>query len=223
MTALPDATLPVVRAIPGPGSYMCGLGAGDGRLWHSDQEQLRIYALDPASGAVLHSVECRWVRADLTYHDRIVYQVGGRPKRLVMVEPTSGEIVGQRPVLPASGRLTGVEVGPEGVWMCLRAPTVVQLRDLPTMTVQREHEVPGLPSGLTCADGVVVYADFEGGMVRAVDPGTGALLAAAFVEGHPTGLAWDGDLLWYCDFSTRTVKAVRLAELLAAGAGRPTA
>jgi hypothetical protein len=209
--------VPVVASIPAPGSYLCGLAWDGERLWHSDQEAARIWALDPESGAVLRSLTCPWVRADLTFSDGLLGQIGGRPKRIVEVDPRTGAVVRHRPVRPPSGRLTGLERGPEGVWMCLRAPAVVQLRDVATLTVQAEYPIAGSPSGLTYADGVVVYGDFEAGLLRAVDAGSGALRAAAPVGGHPTGVTWDGERLWYCDFRARRLAAVRLADVLTFG------
>lgn len=205
----------VVRSLPGPAGYMCGL-TWDGRwLWHSDQDAARIYAIDPTDGAVRRSFTCRRVRADLTYAEGLLCQIGGRPKRIVLVDPASGEIVGTKPVLPANGRVTGLELGPEGMWLCLRAPAVVQLRDYATMTVRREHPVTGAPSGLTYAEGHVLYAEFEEGLLHAVDAATGKPRATVRVQGHPTGLTWDGELVWYCDFAARRFKAVRLADVLA--------
>jgi outer membrane protein assembly factor BamB len=193
---------------------MCGLTWDGYQLWHSDQEALRIYAIDRETGAVRRVIDCPWVRADLANHDGLLCQVGGRPKRIVLVDPATGRTAGQKRVLPASGRLCGIETGPDGMWMCLRAPAVVQLRDMESMTVRREYPVAGSPSGLTYVDGVVVYSEFDGGVVRAVDAGTGEPLGTVPVEGHPTGMTWDGEHLWYCDFATRTIKAIRLEDVL---------
>ena len=98
--------------------------------------------------------------------------------------------------------------------MCLRAPAVVQLRDFDTMSVQRELPVAGSPSGLTYVDGMVLYSEFEAGILRAVDTVTGSILATVPVEGRPTGMTWDGEQLWYCDFEARQFKAIRLNDVL---------
>jgi outer membrane protein assembly factor BamB len=195
---------------------MCGL-TWDGRLlWHSDQGAQEIFAVDPQTGEVVRKFPCAEVRADLTFAEGDLWQVGGRPKRLLRIDPYTGDIRGERTVRPSSGRLCGVEAGPEGRWMCLRSPAVVQLRDLDTLGVQHEVPVVGQPSGLTYARGVVLYSDFEDGLVRAVNPATGALLAEADVEGHPVGMTFDGIDVWYCDFAARRFKAFALADLLPA-------
>jgi hypothetical protein len=194
---------------------MCGLTWDGERLWHSDQDAARIVALDPMTGSIVRAFDCSRVRADLAHHDGLLCQVGGRPKRIVLVDPVNGAIVGERPVNPPSGRLCGIEMGPGGMWMCLRAPAVVQLRDFETMAVQEEYPVEGTPSGLTYVDGLVLYGEHTTGVLRAVDVRTGELRAAVTLEGHPTGMTWDGRHVWYCDFAARRFKAVRLGDVLA--------
>jgi hypothetical protein len=204
----------VRRSMPAPGTYMCGLSWDGEVFWHSDQEALRVSALDPATGAVRRSFTNAWVRADLTAHDGELYQIGGRPKRLVRVSPHTGRVLGHVPVLPSSGRLCGVEAAPEGMWMALRSPDVVQLRDHATMTVQREIPIEASPSGLTCTPELIVFGEFEAGVLRAVDRRTGRLRGRVRVEGRPTGLTYDGEHVWYCDFPARAIKALRVEDLV---------
>ena len=216
MTVHPSpATATVRRTLPLPGTYPCGLTWDGIHLWHSDQPAGEIYALDPADGAVLRTLRCPAVRADLAFDGQWLCQIGMRPKRLVLVDRETGEQGGRREVLPASGRLTGVEMGPEGMWMCLRGPAVLQLRNYPAMTVLREYPTAGAaPSGLTCADGVVLHGDYVERRIRASDPATGAELGSVVVVGNPTGLTWDGEHVWYCDFSGRRIHALRLDDVL---------
>jgi hypothetical protein len=206
-------TAPVVRALPAPGQYLCGLTFDRGRLWHSDQDAGRIWALDPGTGEVTTTFGSDRVRADLTTVDGLLAQVGGRPKRLVLFDPGTGEEVGERAVHPPSGRLCGVETAPEGIWAGLVNPSVVQLRDPVGLQVLREFTVPGVPSGLTVAAGLVVYSDFGAGVIRALHPETGGLVGEVAVEGHPTGTTWDGEHVWYCDFAGRRLAALRLADI----------
>ena len=216
MTAPEDrATALISTTLPGPAEYMCGLTWDGTTLWHSDQDAAKVYAIDPADGRVVREFSNALVRADLAFDGTWLAQVGGRPKRLVLLDRLTGEVRGHRPVLPASGRLTGTEYGPEGVWMCLRGPTVVQLRDRDTMEVLREHPAHGSsPAGLTYADGVVVYGDFDDAALYAMDPETGADLGSLPVPGRPTGLTWDGERIWYCDFPARSFRAVELRHLV---------
>jgi hypothetical protein len=215
MTSWPTRTnVPVHRWLPAPGTYLCGLTWDGNHLWHSDQGAGTIVAVDPSDGSVTRTLSCSQVRADLASYDGLLCQVGGRPKRILLIDPGPGAIVDEKQVRPPSGRLCGTEMGPEGMWMCLRDPPVVQLRDFDTMAVQRELPVKGFPSGLTYVDGVVFYSEFEAGKVRAVDAMTGAILATVPVEGHPTGMTWDGRQLWYCDFQARRFKAIHLGDVV---------
>jgi outer membrane protein assembly factor BamB len=214
-TGKTDQTAPIVTTLPGPAYYMCGLTFDGTLLWHSDQDAKMVYAIDPGDGHVIRQFDCAKVRADLTYDGRLLCQVGGRPKRVVLLEPEDGSVVGEKPVPPASGRLTGLEWSQDGFWMILRGPTTVQLRDHETMTVRRQFPAMGeFPSGLTYADGVVVYGDFEEGTLHAMDPASGKHLGSASTGSKPTGLTWDGRHLWYCDFPATSFRAIALASVL---------
>jgi hypothetical protein len=217
---LPDTTTgpgPVVRTIPAPTSYLCGLTWDGELLWHSDQDEELIIAIDPADGRVVRRFACPWVRADLTHDGEALLQVGGRPKRLVVVDPVGGRVTGRRELPPADGRTTGVEMGPEGLWSCLRGPSTITLRDRATLRVLREFPVGGSsPSGLTVAGDVVVHGDFDEGVLRSTDGRTGEPRGRLDVPGKPTGITWDGELVWYCDFSGRCFRAVPLTALTSA-------
>jgi hypothetical protein len=210
-------TVPVVRSFPAPRQYMCGLTWDGELLWHSDQGAGKIFAIDLATETVVREFDCPDVRADLAFRRGRLCQVGGRPKRILLIDRDTGDVVGRKAVRPSNGRLCGIENGPEGMWMCLRAPAVVQLREFATMTVQREIPVAGSPSGLTYVDTVVLYTEFDTGLLRAVDTSTGAIIAQTPVEGHPVGMTWDGEHVWYNDFQARRFKALNLADILGAG------
>ncbi|GAA2520200.1 hypothetical protein [Winogradskya humida] len=214
MTTPTTRVAAVQRSLPAPGTYMCGLTWDGEVFWHSDQEALLISALDPVTGAVQRSFTNSWVRADLTTHDGELYQIGGRPKRLVRIAPQAGEVLGHVTVAPPSGRLCGVEAAPEGVWMALRSPDVVQLRDYATMEVQREIPIEAPPSGLTRTPGLIVFGEYEDGLLHAIDRDTGKPCGRVRVEGRPTGLTYDGEHVWYCDFPARALKAVRVQDLV---------
>lgn len=201
--------VPVLDSLPAPGDYLCGLTWDGARLWHSDQRAGMLFALDPGNGAVLERFECPGARADLAFTGEVLCQIGERPKRLLLIDPVTGEVTGRKAIRPSNGRVCGVEVGPEGVWLCLRRPAVVQLRDFETMTIQREFPVEGNPSGLTYANGVVCYADYEEVLIRGYDVRTERQVFAVAATGHPTGMTWDGTRLWYCDFPGRAFRAIR--------------
>jgi streptogramin lyase len=201
--------------LPAPGQYLCGLTWDGTHLWHSDQGATRIYAIDPTDGSVAREFGCAWVRADLAWDGSMLGQIGGRPKRLLLVDRETGEVTGARPILPASGRVTGAEFGPDGLWLVLRGPNVVQLRSYPGMEIVREYPVPGSgPSGLTYARGMVVFGEFESGTLHVIDAASGEHVRSVDLGAHPTGITTDGERLWFCDFRARALRAVDLADIL---------
>ncbi|MFC6092281.1 hypothetical protein [Saccharothrix lopnurensis] len=205
-TVNPDVA--VLRSLPSPGAYLCGLTWDGRQLWHSDQQAGEVYALDPEDGSVRHTLSCPGARADLTFHDGRLWQIGMRPKRFLLLDPGSGELVERRAIEPSNGRVCGAEVRPEGVWVCLRRPPVVQLRSVDTVEVLREFPVVGNPSGLTEVDGVVYYTDFEDVVIRGYDVETGEQVFSEAATGSPTGLTYDGRHLWYCDFPGKALRAI---------------
>lgn len=81
------------------------------------------------------------------------------------------------------------------------------------MQVRRELAVPGAgPSGLTYADGV--YGEYESGVLKTIDPASGSHLGSTRVDGRPTGIAWDGDRLWYYGVTGRVIRSIDRERLL---------
>lgn len=205
-TVNPDVD--VLRSLPAPGAYLCGLAWDGVSLWHSDQQAGEVYALDPSDGTVRSTVPCPGARADLTFHAGRLWQIGERPKRFLVLDPRTGEVLERRAIRPSNGRVCGAEVRPEGVWVCLRRPAVVQLRSIDTVDVVHEFPVVGNPSGLTEVGGVVYYTDFEEVVIRGYDVATGEQVFSEPATGSPTGLTYDGRYLWYCDFPGRALRAI---------------
>jgi hypothetical protein len=195
------------RTLPSPGTYLCGLAWDGTNFWHSDQLAGTMYALDPVDGSVLRAFPCPGARADLTYGEGLLYQIGERPKRLLVIDPATGELVGRKPIKPSNGLVCGVEWAPEGFWLCLRRPGRIQLRDVATMTIQQEFLVDGSPSGLTVAGRTVYYSDFEGQNLRGYDTVSGEQVFYADVPGRPTGMTYDESDIWYADFPAKLFRA----------------
>src|SRR5262245_27826235 len=101
-TSRPIAALPVVRSLPAPDDYMCGLTWDGQLLWHSDQGAQQIFGIDPATGEVVRKFPCAEVRADLAFAEGDLWQVGGRPKRLLGIDPRTGALRAERPVRPSN-------------------------------------------------------------------------------------------------------------------------
>ncbi len=205
----PTVEAPTTGALKLPGTYPCGLTWDGTSLWHSDQMAQRIWAIDPSNGRVTREIDCDAVRADLAYDGSMLAQVGRRPKHLVLVDPKTGAWLHDLPIEPLSGRTTGAEFCPDGLWLLLRNPSVIQLRSYPSMEIIREHPVRmAEPAGLTWCDGVVVCGEFPTGTFHAIDAESGRYRAYRRVNGNPTGMTCDGERIWYCDFLTRELRAI---------------
>lgn len=207
-----DRVVRTDRRFAAPGTHLCGLAWDGENLWHSDAATDAVYALDPATGEVRARFACPSVRTGITWTGELLVQIVGRPKRLCYLR-RDGEIVGYRPLDPPGERFCGIEADGPALWLGLEHPGAVELRDGHTLQTRRAFAVEGDVAGLTLAPGVVVYADHRAGLVRAVHAGTGELLGRRRVAGAPTGLTWDGTLLWYCDYDAREICAVDPAGL----------
>lgn len=200
------------RLLPLPGEYPCGL-AWDGKcFWHSDQRAGKIFQIDGSSGAVRGFFSCRSARADLTYHDGLLYQIGMRPKRLLVISPETGSREGVKLIEPSNGRVTGVDVHPDGFVMCLRGPSVIQIRDFETLSVRQEIPIDGSVSGLAVYNDYALVGDFPGQCVRAYHLPSGGLVSQVNLAGAPTGLCAAGDTIWYADFYGRSLRALNVSK-----------
>jgi len=199
--------------IPAPGTHLCGLAWDGTTLWHSDAGTATIYALDPQTGTVRFSLRCPGVRTDLTWAGELLVQVIDTPKRLCYLRPTGG-VAGFQPVEPPTTVLCGLEASGDQLWLGYEVPPTIQLRDLETLTVQRELPVEGRIAGLTCLPNLVIYADHENSLIRSVDAISGEIVGRLKVSGSPTGLTWDGSRLWYCDYDSHEICAIEPDGLL---------
>lgn len=200
----------IQRELPAPSQYQCGLAWDGEYLWHSDQDDKLLFQIDPIDGSVIKTLHSAWIRADLTYNGKHLVQIGGRPKRLVFLSTETGHKQAMQEVLPASGRLTGIQwVANEGYWMLFRAPTTIQLREPKNLTVTREFEVSGdSPSGLTVMEGTIVYGDHAGADLRTVSATSGQPGPRLELPGRPTGMTSDGTRIWCCDFTNNAIIAI---------------
>ncbi len=82
------------RSIPSPGMHLCGLAWDGNALWHSDGDTHTIYQLDPKSGQITRELSCADVRTSLCYENGFLWQVAGRPKRILKIDPSDGAVKG---------------------------------------------------------------------------------------------------------------------------------
>jgi hypothetical protein len=87
---------------------------------------------------------------------------------------------------------------------------VLELRDPQNFQLLEFLPIRHPVAGLTVSDGFVVYADHRGATITLIDVRERREQVSVRVWGNPTGLTWDGSLIWYCDDATLQLRAVEL-------------
>lgn len=194
------------------GSHLCGLAWLDGLLWYSDAGLEEIIAVDPARGSVASRLPCPGVRTGLTAvaeTDRLL-QVVGKDKRLRALESRTGKVLEEYPNPRPSGELCGLHDTARGLWTGYQRPPVLDFRrhldHEPIVSIPVAEDV----ADMTVAGDFVVFANHQDARLNIVDVGLGQIVAVIPVAGHPTGLTWDGDRFWYCDYGAGRLRAVEV-------------
>ncbi|GLZ42305.1 hypothetical protein [Actinokineospora sp. NBRC 105648] len=200
----------IVRDLPVEALNLCGVTWTGEFLWFSEAFSGRITAIDPVTGELGGEVACADIRADLTTVDGQLLQVVGDRHDLRLLDPESGRVLAEYPNPRPGHQLTGLEACRDGLWLGYADLRVLDLRDRHDFRLLDCVPVRRAPSGLTVSDGYVVYADRPGAMITLVDTAKRREQVAVRVWGNPTGLTWDGSLIWYCDHATLQLRAVEL-------------
>ncbi|MEV4005787.1 hypothetical protein [Actinomadura sp. NPDC049753] len=200
-----------VRDIPVRGGLkLCGLTWTGQYLWYSEAVQNQIAAMDPRTGEVVRRIPCPGVRTDLTTIGGSLVQVVGERRTLRVIDPESGDVVGELPN-PRPGRhLCGLEATGQGVWTGYEDLQVVDLRSAEDLRLIASFPVRRPVAGVTVSDDYLAYADYRGCSINLVDLKQGREVASITVNGSPTGIAWDGQLIWYCDHATLQLRAIEV-------------
>ncbi|WBB75809.1 hypothetical protein O7602_09995 [Micromonospora sp. WMMD1128] len=200
------------RDIAVPARHLCGLVWSGELLWFSEAEQGRILAVDSATGAVARQFACPEVRTDLTVHDGRLVQVVGADRALRAVDPETGAVVAETPGPRPGHTLCGLEASRHGTWFGYEDLRVIDRRADDGRLLD-SIPVTGAVAGITTTDRHLVYADHAAGTLTVVDPERRREIATYRAPGHPTGVAWDGSRIWFCDYTTSHLRAVTLPAL----------
>ncbi|GAA4072012.1 hypothetical protein [Actinomadura miaoliensis] len=199
-----------VRDIPVRGLKLCGLTWSGTFLWCSEAVQNLIMAVDPASGEVARRLPCRDVRTDLTTLGGYLVQVAGPHGVLRVLDPHSGEVVGELPNPRPGAVLCGLEATRHGLWLGYGDLRRIDLRGVDDLRLVDSFPVRHAVAGVTVSDGYLAYADQRAGTINLLDLDRGRDVASVSVPGNPTGIAWDGSLIWYCDHATFQLRAIEV-------------
>ncbi|MBM7774168.1 hypothetical protein JOD54_004372 [Actinokineospora baliensis] len=200
----------IVRDLPLQALELCGVTWSGEYLWYSESFTGRITAIDSVTGEPSGQIDCTDIRADLTTLDGCLLQVVGDRRDLRMLDPETGAVLGELANPRPGHALTGLEACRDGLWLGYQDLKVLDLRDPTDLHLIDCVPVRRPPSGVAVSDGYVVYSDHKGSMITLVDTSARREQVSVRVWGNPTGLTWDGSLIWYCDHATLQLRAVEL-------------
>lgn len=199
-----------VRDIPVRAIKLCGLTWSGPFLWFSESVSNQIMALDPYTGNVEHRIPCADVRADLTTIGGLLLQVAGPDRALRLLDSTTGAELGESPNPRPGHALCGLEATKHGLWLGYTDLHVVDLRTRNDLRLIDSYEVRHGVAGLTVTDDYLIYADHTNALINVYDFAERREVASYSVAGNPTGIAWDGRRIWYCDYTTLQLRAIEV-------------
>jgi hypothetical protein len=199
-----------IRDIPVRALKLCGLTWNGQYLWYSEAVRNQIVALDPGSGEIAHRIPCPGVRTDLTTLGGNLVQVAGEHRALRVIAPDSGEVVNELPNPRPGNVLCGLEATWNGVWMGYADLRVIDLRSTDDLELITSVPVQHSVAGVTVSDDYLAYSDYRAGTITLVDLAGRREVISISVNGNPTGITWDGSLIWYCDHATFQVRAIEV-------------
>ncbi|WP_236718085.1 hypothetical protein [Actinoplanes sp. TFC3] len=203
-----------VRDIPVRALKLCGMTWFGECLCFSEAVSEQIIMVDPVTGEVQHRIPCAGVLTDLTTANGLLLQVAGDQRCIRVVNPGNGGEIGEIANPRPGHKLRGLEANRHGLWLGYDDLHLVELRDPRELTLIDVFQVRRGIAGLTASDSYLIYADQAGGTINVYDLEARREIAGYSVAGNPTGLAWDGQLIWYCDFTTLQLRAVELPGLV---------
>jgi hypothetical protein len=194
---------------------LCGLTWSGQLLWFADAELQQVVGVDPFAGEVIRTIHCPELRCGLaTLSGNLVYTAGD-DDRLVTVSPATGEQVAQARNPRPGQRVSAMEGGRNGIW--LGYGDMLDLRGTGGYELVNCIEVSGRVSGLAVTDRYLVYADRTSESITILDPLLEQVILPINVHGSPTGLAWDGSHIWYCDSAANRLRAIDVPGLVRSG------
>jgi len=205
-----------VRDIPVNALKLCGLTWTGQYLWFSDAVLNQIMAVDITTGQVQRRISCPDVRTDLTTLGGNLIQIAGEKRVLRVIDPATGDIVADLPNPRPGHVLCGIEATRHGLWLGYEDLKLIDLRTPEDLDLIERYPVRHAVAGVTVSDSYLVYADYRGGSVNLLDLAQGAEVASISVNGNPTGTAWDGSRIWYCDYATFQLRAIEVPGIAGA-------
>lgn len=184
-----------------------GVTYDGGQVWFASGDKLN--ALDPASGAVMRSIDAV-ARAGTAFDGRYLYQIAGHVIHKLDFE--TGRVLAAIPV-PGEG-VSGLAWAEGSLWVGQYREKKIYELDPETGAVRRTIESNRFVTGVTWVEGELWHGTWEGdhSEIRRIDPRTGDVLDS--LEMPPgvgvSGLESDGGERFFCGGgSSGKLRAVR--------------
>jgi outer membrane protein assembly factor BamB len=115
----------VVASIPAPGNGSdSGLTWAEGSLWVGQYRDRKIHRIDPETGAVLRSIECKQFVTGVTWVDGELWHGTweGDESDIRRIDPASGAVL-ERLTMPSGAGVSGLESDGAGLFYCGGGPS----------------------------------------------------------------------------------------------------
>lgn len=201
--------LTIEHRFPSPGVHLCGLAWDGQMLWHSDADTNLLYRVDPEDGEIALELPFPDVRTGLTYHDGALWQVLGRPKSILRINPETGEIKARIELGPNLDAVCGVRVDAESFWLGPESTDPIVRHSRSSNAILAQYGPDPSADGLCLVGTRLCHTSYRDRTLAAIAIDTGESVARFDLPEAPTDMCTDGDLFWLNSFSSREIWAVR--------------
>jgi len=198
----------IQRRFPSPGKHLCGLAWDGHALWHSDADTDILYQIDPDTGRVIRELACPEVRTGLCYEGGFLWQVAGRPKRILQIDPTKGAVRGEIPLGTKAEQVCGLLMQADTYWIGPEQDDWISRYLLDTQVLDSQYGPVQSGDGLIVSEGRLWYTSYRSRCLAAFEMSSGEEIGRFELAGLPTDACYDGELLWFNDFSACAICAV---------------
>lgn len=162
----------------------------------------RLIAVDPASGAVMRTLDCA-CDAGTAFDGTHLYQIAG--ERIDKIDPSSGAVIGSIPA-PRNGSVSGLAWAEGSLWVGQYRDRRIHQVDPSNGAILRSIETNRFVTGVTWVDGDLWHGTWEDdqGEIRRIDAQSGEVLECLKMPQGVgvSGLESDGADQFFCGGGT---------------------
>jgi hypothetical protein len=198
--------LQVVNSFPSPSVTPRGLAWDGTYLWHCDDGQNKILQLD-ILGNIISSFTSPGPEPYGLAYDGTNLWVCDNTNDYVYEVTTDGEILSS---FPSPGNLYGIGWDGNNLWLTVEGTSLYKMTK--AGEILEEYQIGDIArwSDLTF-DGVNLWIAHYEDKIAEVSIG-GEVLKSFDIDGHPIGIAWDGNFLWYTGESLDMIYQVQVVS-----------